>query len=64
MRGTQLKNIHKVRHRQWLKQSQEAPDVPEDPKILKPCDYDTMLDHHPGDQKIIVGKSKSLVPPF
>ena len=29
--------------------SQKAPDVPEDQKILKPCDYDMMLDHYPGD---------------
>ena len=44
--------------------TQKAPDVPEDKKILKPCDYDMMLDHYPGDQKTMVSKSKSMVPPF
>ena len=48
----------------WCEFSQKAPDVPEDKKILKPCDYDMMLDHYPGDQKTMVSKSKSMVPPF
>ena len=44
--------------------SQEASDVPRDRKILKPGDYTSNLDHYPGDQKTMVSKSKSLVPPF
>ena len=44
--------------------TQEASDVPKDQKIYKLGDYDMKLDHYPGDQKTMVSKSKSLVPPF
>ena len=37
--------------------SQEATDA-------HPGDYNSNLDHYPGDQKTMVNKSQSLVPPF
>ena len=48
----------------FLGHTQEASDVPRDQKIHKPGDYPSIVDHYSGDQKTMVSKSKSLVPPF
>ena len=44
--------------------TQEAPVVTWNRKIYMPGDYPSIVDHYQGDQKTMVSKSKSLVPPF
>ena len=44
--------------------AQKAPVVTWNRKIYKPGDYPSIVDLYQGDQKTIVSKSKSLVPPF
>ena len=44
--------------------TQVSASVPGEQKILKPSDYPRVVDHHEGDWKTIVRKSKSLIPGF